>query len=314
MPVVTRYGLSVRISWYDRFSDAQQEKLYRSLARIYIQLRRLVFPSIGRLQHDPAGLKVSKMVMSMDINMQAMEGLDPYVIQDSSYDDRNTLTSACAYPYILLDLADSAFAKSRSSRTEDEYLGADMLYQLYIFRKYVEAWLNPSLDKGLFVLVWGDLGLYNLLVNEEMEITFVLDWEWSHAVPQQFFLPPLWLTRHRPPELAFPWIYDRYLKSFDRFLSIMGPLEREMYGNELLSDEWEIVKSDAGFLVANALENWTDIDYFAARYLRKIWYKKEELERRIWEFVNEDPARETFIKKKLEDGLAYMKELKEMQK
>ncbi|KAI1370205.1 phosphotransferase enzyme family protein [Hypoxylon crocopeplum] len=298
----------------DSLSNTQQEQLYISLARIYIQLRRLEFSSIGCLQRDQAGVQVSKMVMSIDINMHAVEELDPYAIRDSFYGDQNNLTSANAYTSMLLDLADNAFAKGRKSVTDSEYDGADGLYQLHLFRRHVGKWLNRSLDEGPFVLIHGDLLPYNLFVNEEMEITSVLDWEWSRIVPRQFFEPPLWLTNHFPPTLAFISVYKAlYLKSFDKFLAITRMLERETYGNELLSDEWTLAKSDSGFLVANALENWTEIDYFASRCLDDMYFGKKDLEKRVWAFVDETPHLRTFIKKKLEEGIAFEKELKEMQ-
>lgn len=299
----------------DSLPDTQQEKLYKSLARIYLQLRRLEFPSIGHLQRDRDQFKVSKKIMTMDINMQAIEGLGAYFIRDSFYDDRNTLTSANDYTSMLLDLADNAFAKGRKSVPISEDVGADRLYQLHIFRSHVKEWLDPSLDKGPFVLVHGDFEPHNLVINEEMEITCVLDWEWSRIVPRQFFEPPLWLTGHWLPTLAFPIVYDNeYLKTFDKFLATTRTLEREMYGNELLSDEWTTAKLNAGFLVANALENWTDIDYFASRYLDIKYYKREKLKERIQAFLDENPERGTFIKKKLEEGLAFMKELENMKK
>jgi aminoglycoside phosphotransferase (APT) family kinase protein len=45
--------------------------------------------------------------------------------------------------------------------------------------------------RGPFVLVHGDLELFNLLVDDNMDIIAVLDWEWSRVVPRQFFIPPL---------------------------------------------------------------------------------------------------------------------------
>ncbi|KAF3066456.1 putative phosphotransferase enzyme family protein [Daldinia childiae] len=212
------------------------------------------------------------MVMSIDINTQAKEGFDPYTIRDSFYGNRNILTSTNLYTSMLLDLADNAFAKSRNSVTESEYDGADRLYQLHLFRRHVKKWLDPSLDEGPFVLIHGDLQPYNLIVNEEMEVTSVLDWEWSRIVPRQFFKPPLWLSNHIPPTLAFALVYKSlYLKSFDKFLAITRTLEQDMYGNELLSNEWTTEKSDRGFLISNALESWTEIDYFASRYLDDIY-------------------------------------------
>lgn len=44
------------------------------------------------------------------------------------------------------------------------------------------------------------------MVDERMEITSVLDWEWSRVGPVQYFQPPLWLTGHDTEFLALGYI------------------------------------------------------------------------------------------------------------
>ncbi|KAK8128145.1 hypothetical protein PG984_009253 [Apiospora sp. TS-2023a] len=96
--------------------------------------------------------------------MQEVEGICPSKIQ-SAYWKGGRLTSANAYVSMLLDIADNAFDKSRSSVSDEQY-GAEALYHLRIFRDHVGKWVNPSLDQGPFVLVHGDFEPFNLLVNE----------------------------------------------------------------------------------------------------------------------------------------------------
>lgn len=249
------------------------------------------------------------MTTSIDINMQELEGLNPSRIQ-ASYYENGTLASASAYTSMLLDLADNAFAQGRSSVTEDEDEGADALYHLNIFRQYAEKWVDCRLDQGPFVLVHGDFEPFNLIVNGEMDIVCVLDWEWSRVIPCQFFKPPLWLANPDPTMLAYDFMYQRYIEQFDRFLGIMRTLERERYGNELLSNEWDMGKEDSGFLVANALENWTDIDWFAFRYINEKCYPGEDLQERVDVFIDEVPARKLLVQRKLWEGIAYMTKVK----
>jgi hypothetical protein len=142
-----------------------------------------------------------------------------------------------------------------------------------------------------------------------MDIVSVLDWEWSRVVPLQFFKPPLWLKNPDTTKLAWDFVYQDYLKSFDQFLKIVRTRECEKYGNELLFSEWAKAKEDSGFLVANALENWTDIDWFANRYINWKCYKnKGNLDERVKAFMKENPAHETLIERKLRDGIVYKAE------
>jgi len=285
-------------------SDEKQRNLYTSLADIYIQLRRLEFPSIGCLTYDSEGFNVGKKIVTIDTNMQELEGLYPSEIQDYFYNEKCYLTSAKEYMEMLLQIADNAFSKGRSSVT-DETQGNDALYHLHIFREYAEGWLDHRLDRGPFVLVHGDLEPFDLIVNENMEITSVLDWEWSRVVPLQFFKPPLWFKIPDTTKLAWNFVYKDYLKSFDQFLEILKTRERETYGNDVLSDEWAKAKENSGFLVANALENWTDMDWFAHRYINwKCYRGKEDLAQRVERFMV-DPVNRTLIARKLAKGIAY---------
>ncbi|KAI0102172.1 phosphotransferase enzyme family protein [Nemania sp. FL0031] len=289
----------------DSLTDTQLNNFYRSLASVYIQLRRLEFPSIGCLLCNEEGPVVSKMNASVDINVQELDGWDPSAIQTGYYGQSGVLASAGAYTSMLLQLADNAFAKNPSSVTEDEKTGADRLYHHNLFRQYAEKWVDPRFEHGPFVLAHGDLEPFNFLVDDDARIACVLDWEWSRVVPIQFFTPPLWFSTPNPCVVSYRIGYERFLEKFDKFSVVVRTVEKEMYGNEQLSDEWEKAKPDGGFLVAHALENWTVMDYFAARFIHWKWYNASHLEERIQKFMDEDPTRKTFIAKKLEEGAAY---------
>jgi len=210
---------------------------------------------------------------------------------------------------MVLEIANNAFIGNRCS-VLDENEGKDALYHLHIFRQYAEQWVDPCLDQGPFVLVHGDLEPFNLIVDEHMSVICVLDWEWSRVVPRQFFIPPLWLGIPDTTKLAYDFVYEDYLKYFDQLLVAVRSCERQRFGDEQLADDWAAAKQDSGFLVANALENWTDMDWFAHRYINWKWYGcKEDLSIRIKEFMDQDPTRGALIAKKLRDGRAHSAEL-----
>ncbi|KAH6622646.1 phosphotransferase enzyme family protein [Chaetomium tenue] len=245
--------------------DAQRTRLYASLAGIYIQLRRLVFPSVGRLSEGPVGPQITKRNTSIDLNMQELEGLEPSAIQDLYYSS-GTLSSASRYVAMQLDLADNAFARGRGT-VSDAKQGRDRLYHLHMFRQFTQGWLNDKFDHGPFVLAHGDLEIFNLVLDHDLNIVSVLDWEWSRVVPVQLFRPPLWLDSTTIENLCHGARYRRYLERFDSFLDVLRARERERYGNELLANEWNKQKQKSGFMVAYALENWTAMDWFANRYI-----------------------------------------------
>ncbi|EFY96149.2 Protein kinase-like protein [Metarhizium robertsii ARSEF 23] len=275
----------------EKLNSQEREQLYTSLADIYIQLRRLEFHSIGRLEQTQTltGFQVGQKAATIDINMQQLEGLDPFAVQDAHSDDRGCMQSATAYANMLLDIGYNAFFKSRNAV------------------EHAKQWIDPTLDNGPFVLVHGDLHPSNLMVNDKMRIIGVLDWEWSRVVPVQFFVPPLWISGRTTVELAGHNTWQLFLiTSFKEFLSVTESRELYMFGNTLLSREWAERSTRAEPLVANALENWTDLDWFAYRYLSRA--DKEAAKESIKTFIDEDPLRRLVAEMKERDASAYHKE------
>jgi hypothetical protein len=234
--------------------------------------------------------------------------LQPSRIQAKYGDCKGVLSSASDYASLLLHIAWNAFEKGRKSVYSEED-GKETLYHLHQFFQFAEKkWLNPLLDSGPFVLVHGDLNPYNLMVNENLDIVALLDWEWSRVVPLQFFMPPTWLTNRNTDTLAWPSFYSLYVDELDKFRTAVKVRELKIYGEELLSNEWARVHENGGILVQAALENWTDIDYFAARYLDKVLYKRKDLGGRIEEFMKDNPAHGALVAKKIGDWMAYRAE------
>ncbi|KAK0753663.1 hypothetical protein B0T18DRAFT_452798 [Schizothecium vesticola] len=149
-------GQKLDLSKLKKLPEEQQTNLYSSLADIYIQLRRLEFPSIGCLESGPDGIQVNKTTISQNINIQELEGLQPSSIQAQYFEPDGRLTSANKYVAMLLDVSDNAFARSRGSVYEEDQ-GGDALYHLYLFRQYTQQWADPLLDHCPFVMVHGDL-------------------------------------------------------------------------------------------------------------------------------------------------------------
>nr|KMM66373.1 hypothetical protein CPAG_02712 [Coccidioides posadasii RMSCC 3488] len=62
------------------------------------------------------------------------------------------------------------------------------LYGLHNSRQFLIDWVKPEHNHGPFVLMHGDLRSANILVDDDLNIVSVLDWEWSHTIPLQMFV------------------------------------------------------------------------------------------------------------------------------
>lgn len=269
----------------------QKQTLYESLADIYIQLRRLEFSSIGCLtgRQDPT-VGGPRTVFTIDINNQVMSNNNPLQIQEKYMrNPQGGLQSAADYTQMLLDLGDNAL----QACTE---VSAEQVYNMHVFRKFALGWLKPEFDQGPFLLTHGDFDGRNILIDETYNIVAVLDWEWGHVVPLQFFIPPLWLDTPSMTMMSRHAWYWLALKEYDVFLAIVRSREQVSFGSDNISlaDEWEVVKPDGGFFIPYALENWCFMDWFAHYSIH--FHRGDELERRIEEFMSEDERRRQAVK------------------
>lgn len=213
---------------------------------------------------------------------------------------------------MLLCIAWNAFEKGRKN-VYDEYEGFDRLYHLDQFSDFVNArWFDPAFDNGPFVLSHGDLEMYSLLVNENLDILAVLDWEWSCVVPLQFFSPPTWIRNRPIATLSWGIFYNDYIAELDGFRAIVRERELETYGGELLSRDRASVRRDGGILICSALDNWTDVDYVAGRYLNRLLHQGKSLRGRIQQFMEEDPSRGELVARKVAYYMQYRAERKHL--
>lgn len=271
-----------------------------------MQLRRQEFPSIGRLENKEGEFHVGQKTASLEMNIQQLEWNDAFSFQEGCHDEHGKLQSATSYTNMLLCIGYNAFLKTRNS--VDEGMAREVIYNHHQFSKHVKQWIDPKLDSGPFIMVHGDMHLSNLLVDDDARVVGVLDWEWSRIVPAQYFSPPLWLTGDGTVQLASRISWKFYLeRGLKHFLAIVKDREMAMYGNLQLHDEWTERTGHAEPLVANALENWTDVDWFVHRNIND---KQAVPDETISAFLEEDPLRGLLVDIKEHDQLKYTKEVK----
>lgn len=283
----------------------QRDNLFTSLADIYLHLRRQEFPAIGRLDGSAESPHVGQKTASIFMNMLQLEGIDSFGIRDSFHDEDTVLKSATSYTKMLQCIGYNAFLKSPNSISVG--MGLEVSHNHQLFIKHTEGWLDVGRDEGPFVLVHGDLHLSNLVFDDEFHVIGVLDWEWSSAVPVQYFTPPLWLSGRDTVQLANPTSWQLFLKTaLKDFLEIVKARETKMFGNLLLHSEWSQTVANAEPLVANALLNWTDVDWFVHRYIRNQQTPSNDERATL---VKENPSLAVLARIKEHDLHSYLQSL-----
>jgi hypothetical protein len=258
--MIISYISGDRLSDYNlpTFDPATLSHLYSQLADIFIQLRHCEFPHIGSLTLDPIDdqtpVFLRNRALSIDINDHELGGLSPTSIMGPS----KIYTTAIDYLYAQTQLLFNQFDKQQNS----VYHEADARYHLYglhQFRSILMGWVKRERNEGPFILTHGDFSTANILVDQDLNITSVLDWEWSRTLPVQLFLPPTWLRGSNIRGLlSFRGLgYGSHLANFR---DVVKAKEKEMHlqnsdGEDKipLSKLWGGVYNLSDFLIGQAL-------------------------------------------------------------
>jgi hypothetical protein len=130
--------------------------------------------------------------------------------------------------------------------------------------------VSTDFDGGPFILMHGDLNQQNILVDNDYNITGIIDWEWSTTVPFQLFaMPPTAIHPYKTPTPA----------------ELVGE-EKEMFMNhvnEFLEcfQQCEKVVNAHCPIWHTMLENWTSGRYWFHSALVTLW----DLDYPFWEYV-----------------------------
>ena len=155
-------------------------------------------------------------------------------------DRNNQISTTLEYFYYIVS-QDWKQLQQQSNSVDGEY---DARAKFALFRKLRSAlpkFLHEKYNKGPFKLLCDDLGLANLIVRNEQDLTVVgvVDFEWSYVGPAQMFGSPWWLLQGRLNSWSTQYdeesgeIADRFAKYLEIFTRIIEQEEKKQGQSEL---------------------------------------------------------------------------------
>ena len=246
--------------------------LYTQLAKILLQLSKTELPRIGSLgQVDDFSWEVSRRPLSMNMNELVRLGTLP---RSKLPSPGATFKTASSYIEALAQLNIQHLFHQRNDAVQSaddcrrKYVARQLFYKLARDKKL----LLPLYENGPFKLWCDDLRPANVLLNEDMHIAGVVDWEFTYAAPVEFsYAPPWWLLIEKPEywsEGIEDWtrVFERRLKTF---LTAMRSCEGavDQHDQHRLSDHMQRSWESGDFWVVYAMLNSFAFD---AIYWRKI--------------------------------------------
>lgn len=155
------------LMWPDT-SREQRKRVVEQLADIFIELRRYPFDRMGCLGNTkPGHIGAFASETMTDFNGTAIQPLGPF-------DSVQGYHSSSIRLILSLVLRDELY----SQNSIDAYLIHRFLLDL------IPSILPTQNDNGLFFLKHADDKGDHILVDEEYNITAIVDWEWAHTAPE----------------------------------------------------------------------------------------------------------------------------------
>ncbi|KAB5576254.1 phosphotransferase family protein [Coniochaeta sp. 2T2.1] len=252
-------------------SEEKLEFLYSQMANFLLQLFSLKFPRIGSLVEEKGGDSVSIKGRPLIANMNDLvvhTGAPASILPSQTY------TSTDEWYTALADMHVAQLAFQHNDAVEDKDDAYDKFTARQLFRNLdaERRLLTPDLlqsDNGGFRLFSEDFRPANVLLNKDLQVVGVIDWEFVYAAPAQFsFDPPWWLLLEEPEY----WTggYHAWMEAFEpRFRTFLRVLEAE---------EKEMAAADIAEKKVGALSPASDgkTERPLSQHMRESW------ERRTW--------------------------------
>ncbi|EFE43333.1 hypothetical protein TRV_01892 [Trichophyton verrucosum HKI 0517] len=200
-------------------------RAYRTMAEIVLQLSTCRFPEIGGIFRDRAGYyEVRKRALTLNMNeLVALANFPPKRLSQRRYADTTSYLVSLANDHL------HHLETQRNDAVVDEEDCRKKYIARCLFREVARRFRSPH-DPNSFPLFCEDLRPSNVIVDEELRVRAVIDWEFCYAAPAEFtYCPPWWLLLCRPEnwEAGFDDFLVHYMARLEIFLEELREYEVE---------------------------------------------------------------------------------------
>lgn len=311
-------------------SRGKLENVYRQLANILLQLSTLEAPKIGALREHRGSFVVGSRPLTQDMNDLIVQGGIPPSIfppEDTTYSTSDEWYASLADFHV----AHLTFQHNRAIDSADDC--RDKFVARHLFRQRVRqgkllehaasstiATTPPTAataeasnkkpktrqkrKRETFRLWIDDFRPHNILIDADLNIVGVIDWEWAYFAPASFAHdPPWWLLLGRPEYWRGTVLdfRDEFAGVLDVFLDALRAAEEDFAtrgddgdgpskGKE--EEEWSIdrhiealsLEADEGMRLSERMRQSWDSGAFWANYAARRCYGFDPV---FWEFLDE---------------------------
>lgn len=211
-----------------RTDTPQRQRLFRGMARLMLSLARIPQPHIGSFQfHDDCSITLTNRPLISSIMILENDGT-PRTIQRS-------YTYPSTEPFIsdLFNFHDRRLLSHPNAIYDRQNCYGEMAAKV-LLRALAHHYVRQDQRNGPFFLQLDDFHASNIFVDDDWNMTCLIDLEWVSALPVEKMAVPYWLTG-----CAIDEIRGERLVEFDtarkEFMDIFEEEERKVTAEHRLS-------------------------------------------------------------------------------
>jgi hypothetical protein len=167
-----------------------RRKVFRGLANILLDLMKVPLPRIGSFTVlDTGEVTLSGRPLTAALALLEAEEISSEIPPGTTY------SSADSYVEDLLHCHETRMRdQPNAAEGEDDAIG--QLATVVVLKAVKSHYVDRKLRDGPFVFQFTDLHECNIFVDDQYNITSIVDLEWSCSLPIEMHQPPFWLSGH----------------------------------------------------------------------------------------------------------------------
>lgn len=283
-----------------RINEELRKNLFRNLSQIILSMTRVRFPRIGSFVIDDRGLvRLENRPLTLEIQDLENDGIPLDIPRSCTY------YTVDAYVNALLSCHDRRL-QHQPNAVNDAGDCVSQMCALVLLRALRPQLFDSMLNRGPFAPVLTDLNFNNIIVDDDWNVTCIIDLEWTAVLPLEFIRTPRWLTSQAVDEIDV----DRYNMLREEFMEIFANEERrlglhddEFRCSSIMNKTWEL----GTFWYVLALQSPTGLHPLLYDRIQPRFHKMDENSTEFYLSIypHWTENANAFIKKKVQDRSAY---------
>jgi len=209
-------------TWKENRNDPiRRQNLFRGMARLMLSLANIPQPRIGSFKfHADGTITLTNRPLPCSVIILENDGARRTIQKDETY--------TCTEPFVadMLTLHENRFLSNPNAIYDASDCRGQMAAGV-LLRMLSHHYVLQKHRNGPFYLQFTDFHESNLFVDEQWNITCVIDLEWICALPAEMLAVPYWLAGHSIDEIVGDNL-DKFDKVRQEFMEIFKTEEINM--------------------------------------------------------------------------------------